>query len=234
MGNNHSHSMDSAPQGDVESTSPDQIEFDMIELREIHNKNPPYNGYLVEEYKRSRRNSGYTGKVVRTSLNINNMHRVIVQVYRYKQGSPVDGTHVVLQFFESGKYYYRKTNGKLRLKKGGFQPESAADITSAADPRVFLLKPWQTSRDHVIEWHGATTELITLLQQNGKPVQLQPYVDGHPSDGQVFKLEWPIFRRAAPGSDSLVPAVDVPFPYPITRLDGADKQSDEVRVELDD
>ncbi|XP_078696596.1 uncharacterized protein LOC144924845 [Branchiostoma floridae x Branchiostoma belcheri] len=230
MASKHSHCVNAAPEGDLESTSPHQtIKLSTVEPRFIKNPYTEYYGFFIEKS----RNGRGTGKVIRVKhLPQQKFIKATLLVYSYTRTPPADGTYVVLQFIQSEKYLYRNENGELRLKEDGFHPESAVGITTAADPRVFLIKSGKHSRDFVIKWQGSADHTITLLPQSAKPVELQPIGVNGPSDGQLFKLELPILR-AATESDSLVTAVDVPFPHPLTPSDAND-QFGESQVELDD
>ncbi|XP_066265725.1 uncharacterized protein [Branchiostoma lanceolatum] len=232
MGNKHSQGVDMAEEGgereSTSDTSPQTIQFHTVGTRVMRNPFPGYEGFLIEKAQQSGTNA--VGKVVRTEhVTPDNKHEVIVLVYTYTCSSPVDGTYVVLQFNQSEKYFAAHKNqpGKLILRKRGWNPEKAEDITTTADRRVFLMKPSQPgSRDLVFASRGSSRRLITVFENIRRVAELQDQGTGTAIESQLYQLDNAELRRAQGGHESTGDFLE-PVPFPFKPPGGADEQSDE-------
>ncbi|XP_078583919.1 uncharacterized protein LOC144866431 [Branchiostoma floridae x Branchiostoma japonicum] len=231
MGNKLSHGEDMAEEGGERSPTPrpptQTIQFDTVETRLMRNPFPEYEGFLIEKVGQ---NGGGPGMVVRTEhVTPENKHKVIVLVYTYKCDSPVDGTYVVLQFQQSEKYFaaHRDQPGKLILRKRGWNPNNAEDITTSADRRVFLMKPNQLgSRDLVFASRGSSRHVITVFQNIRRVAELVDQGTETAIESQLYQLDYPAFRRAQGGPETAGDYLEV-VPFPFKPQGGADEQSEQ-------
>ncbi|XP_019638072.1 PREDICTED: uncharacterized protein LOC109480323 [Branchiostoma belcheri] len=227
MGNKHPNGVNTGSEEHGESTS-QTIRFDKVYTRVMRNPFPEYEGLLIEK---SGQNGQGTGKVVRTDrLTPGNKHKVVVLVYTYKCTSDVNGTYVVLQFNQSEKYFAAHKNkpDKLILKKAGWTPENAEDITTTSDRRVFLMTPNQLgSRDLVFSSRGSRHHVISVFQNIRRFAELEDQGTGTAIESQLFQLDFPEMRRAHEDSESTKVTFLEIVPFPFKPLGGADEQSDQ-------
>eukprot|EP00058_Branchiostoma_floridae_P022266 XP_002607756.1 hypothetical protein BRAFLDRAFT_82795 [Branchiostoma floridae] len=168
--------------------------------------NPSYNGYLIEKVGRNGRPTGQLG--LTKPLRPENKCKVLVNVYTYRTSVPTVGTYVVMEFTVSGKFLFarrtRKQPDKLFLREGGFDPENPEDITTTADPRVFLMKPFGgPTGDVMFDWHGSPSRVITVFQIPQRSAELMAEGDGPGGvEAQLFRLVPPKLRCSDDG-DSL-------------------------------
>ncbi|XP_078664200.1 uncharacterized protein LOC144907256 [Branchiostoma floridae x Branchiostoma belcheri] len=171
--------------------------------RLIQNTHSPYKGFLVQ-------GTGINGnpRVFRTT-NAGNPDATVV-VYSYISTPPADGTYVVLQFKESKLYFACKwsdSKWKLILQSG----TDAKEITSTADPRVFLQKAVHNgTKDFVFASCVASKQnpdvpskarVITLLRKINKPAVFRFEGKVRDSESQYFKMDDALQGGAAEQSD---------------------------------
>ncbi|XP_035663559.1 uncharacterized protein LOC118407222 [Branchiostoma floridae] len=153
-----------------------------------------YNGYLIEKTGSHGRG---TGQVVWAKLTRRNKRRVLVNVYTYTTSAPADGTYVLLEFVQSGKFFYASKNNpqKLRLKEGDWDPysENPEDISTTSDPRVFLMK--RSGSDVVFTHHGFSGAAISVFPNPEKPAENK----SEGENGQHLKLVTPKLRCCSDG-----------------------------------
>ncbi|KAI8484937.1 hypothetical protein Bbelb_373440 [Branchiostoma belcheri] len=155
------------------------------EPREIKNKYPPYEGYLIQKMKNNEPTE-YRTHVFRTiNLSAEDKPRATVLVYDYTSTTPVDGgTYVVLRFKESGMYFTSLENSqdsskfKLALRK----PEFFAH-PDPKDMSVYATQQLDSS------------QAITLDQAIEMPAKLEREAtstsdEGLSADSQRFQLFW--------------------------------------------
>ncbi|XP_035662167.1 uncharacterized protein LOC118406333 [Branchiostoma floridae] len=235
MGSKLSHGVDMVEEGGERSRgssplpTPQTIQFDTVETRLLKNPFPGYEGFLIEKVGQ---NGRAAGQVVRTEhVTPENKHKVIVLVYTYTCASPVDGTYVVLQFQQSEKYFAAHKNqpGKLILRKRGWNPGNAEDITTTADRRVFLMKPNQLgSRDLVFASRGSFRHVITVFQNIRRVAELEDKGTETAVESQLYQLDFPVLRRAKgrPEGETTGDYLEV-VPFPFKPQEGADEQSEQ-------
>ncbi|XP_078583410.1 uncharacterized protein LOC144866088 [Branchiostoma floridae x Branchiostoma japonicum] len=179
------------------------IQFDIVQPPTMI-WNPLYKGFLTEKVGRNGRPTGQVGWT--NPLTPENKCKVLVNVYTYRTSVPTVGTYVVMEFTVSGKFFYarrtRKQPDKLFLREGGFDPENPEDITTTADQRVFLMKPYGRTGDVMFAWHGLPSRVITLFQDPQRSAELMTEGDWPEVRAQLFRLVPPKLR-CSDESDSL-------------------------------
>eukprot|EP00058_Branchiostoma_floridae_P022268 XP_002607758.1 hypothetical protein BRAFLDRAFT_82793 [Branchiostoma floridae] len=118
------------------------------QLRVIQSTNTTFDGYLIPRLYRFKFWKGQPWQNIwgvnwiESLTAANKQASVLVYSYKSKPAAN-DGTYVVLQFSESKRYIFAKKKNSIVLaeaKDDSFTTPNAEDITTTADPRVFLKK----------------------------------------------------------------------------------------------
>ncbi|KAI8484954.1 hypothetical protein Bbelb_373610 [Branchiostoma belcheri] len=108
----------------------------------------------------------------------------------------------------------------------GWNPENADNIKTTADRRVFLMKPPSPgSREVLFASRGDFHHVITV-SQNTRFAELEDQGAGSAIEAQLFRLEYPLMRRAQGSSQSTVGALEI-VPFTLKPVEGADEHSDQ-------